>query len=185
MTCLQTDRMELRPTTAKDRRALHALEQDPEVMRYLNGGLATPLYADDFSEGFLTPRGGEPGIWAAIERMSGRFLGWFSLHNMGADAGQLGYRLCRPCWGQGFGTEGACALIDFGFHELGYDRIIASTMAVNLGSRRVMEKAGMKHVRTVHLEWEHPLPGSERGDVEYCLSRNDWAASLAAKRIST
>jgi hypothetical protein len=37
-----------------------------------------------------------------------------------------------------------------------------------------MEKAGLKYVRTFHLEWEDQLPGTERGEVEYALTRDDW-----------
>jgi hypothetical protein len=47
-------------------------------------------------------------------------------------------------------------------------------MAVNHASRRVMEKAGLEYVRTFHLEWEDPLPGTEYGEVEYALTRDDW-----------
>jgi hypothetical protein len=40
-------------------------------------------------------------------------------------------------------------------------------MAVNSASRRVLEKAGLHHVRTWHGEWDDPLPGAEQGDVDY------------------
>jgi len=41
------------------------------------------------------------------------------------------------------------------------------------GSRRVMEKAGLRYARTVHLDWPEPLPGNEHGDVEYRLLREE------------
>jgi RimJ/RimL family protein N-acetyltransferase len=47
-------------------------------------------------------------------------------------------------------------------------------MAINLASRRVMEKAGLAYVRMFRLEWEDPLPGTEHGEVEYALTKNDW-----------
>lgn len=47
-------------------------------------------------------------------------------------------------------------------------------MAVNQGSRRVMENAGLVHVRTVHADWANPLPGSEAGEVEYAITRETW-----------
>jgi RimJ/RimL family protein N-acetyltransferase len=53
-------------------------------------------------------------------------------------------------------------------------RIVATTMAVNHASRRVLEKAGLRYTRTVYLDWPDPLPGNERGDVEYQLDRGDW-----------
>jgi len=55
-------------------------------------------------------------------------------------------------------------------------------MAVNLASRRVMEKAGLAYVRTFHLEWENPLPGAEYGEVEYALTKEDWEQREAAGR---
>lgn len=63
-----------------------------------------------------------------------------------------------------------------GFGELGLARIWGQTMAVNSGSRRVMEKAGMAYLRTFHLEWDDPLPGAEHGEVAYALTRADWRA---------
>ncbi len=47
-------------------------------------------------------------------------------------------------------------------------------MAVNTGSRRVMEKSGLRYVRTFHEDWPDPLPGAEHGDVEYALAKDDW-----------
>ncbi|MFD0660153.1 GNAT family N-acetyltransferase [Thermocatellispora tengchongensis] len=53
-------------------------------------------------------------------------------------------------------------------------------MAVNLGSRRVMEKCGLRFVRAFHHDWPEPIPGSEHGEVEYALTRADWEAGPAA-----
>ncbi len=53
-------------------------------------------------------------------------------------------------------------------------------MAVNLASRRAMEKAGLEYTRTFHLEWEDPLPGTEHGEVEYALTKEDWERQEAA-----
>ena len=47
-------------------------------------------------------------------------------------------------------------------------------MTVNNRSRRVLEKAGLRHTRALHLDWPDPLPGNEHGDVEYELGRDDW-----------
>lgn len=60
------------------------------------------------------------------------------------------------------------------FTELGVRRVFAETMAVNLASRRVVEKAGLRWVRTLYPQWDQPLPGSEHGEVEYALDRAEW-----------
>jgi RimJ/RimL family protein N-acetyltransferase len=88
----------------------------------------------------------------------------------------LGYRLRRSAWGEGYATEGARALVRLAFTGLGVREVVATTMAVNTGSRRVLEKAGLRYARTVHLDWPEPLDGNEHGDVEYRLLREEWLA---------
>jgi RimJ/RimL family protein N-acetyltransferase len=53
-------------------------------------------------------------------------------------------------------------------------RVVAETMAVNLASRRVMEKAGLTLVRSFHQPWPYPIEGDDQGDVEYALNKADW-----------
>src|SRR5689334_9438514 len=74
-------------------------------------------------------------------------------------------------------AEGSSSLIRKGFTELGVQRVYAETMAVNTASRRVMEKAGLRYVRTFHADWPDRIPGDEHGDVEYALTRDQWAGS--------
>ena len=54
------------------------------------------------------------------------------------------------------------------------DRIVAETMAVHVASRRVMEKAGMRYIRTFRTTWPVHIPGDEAGDVEYAITRAEW-----------
>ena len=61
----------------------------------------------------------------------------------------------------------ARALVEHAFVDLGVRRVYAWTMAVNHRSRRVLERAGLQHVRTVHLKFDDPIPGTEEGEVEY------------------
>lgn len=60
------------------------------------------------------------------------------------------------------------------FTELGTERVTANTMTVNVGSRRVLEKAGLAFVRTYFEDWPEVIEGSEEGDVEYALTREEW-----------
>ena len=87
---------------------------------------------------------------------------------------ELGYRLRAASWGRGYATEGSRALVERAFRELRAERVTAETMAVNIASRRVLEKAGLRHVRTFHQEWPDEIEGSEHGDVEYALTREQW-----------
>ena len=78
-----TARLSLAPVRPADRESLIALERDPEVMRFLNGGRPTPDGGEAEGASFLTPRGGEDYVWAARETRSGAFVGWFSLRPAG------------------------------------------------------------------------------------------------------
>jgi RimJ/RimL family protein N-acetyltransferase len=180
---LETERLVLRELTADDLDDLVALDSDPAVMRYINGGRPTSRaeMRDEMLPFWLAfHERGEPfGFWAAIEKPTGRFLGWFHLRPRAKDTPQtgveLGFRLHRWAWGQGYGTEGSRALIDKAFTELGVARVYAETMVINVGSRRVMEKAGLRYIRTFHQDWPESIPGDEHGDVEYALTAAEWA----------
>jgi RimJ/RimL family protein N-acetyltransferase len=186
---LTTRRLELRQFTPADADILLELNSDPAVMHFLTGG--KPLGREEIERelvGWLRyyeqSRGF--GVWAAVERSSGTFIGGFALEpgeQAGGPAGsaELGYRLHRSAWGKGYGTEGSRALIAKAFTELGIDRVFAQTMAVNTASRRVMEKAGLVYVRTWHESWPDPIDGSEHGEVEYALDRAAWLVAMGSE----
>jgi RimJ/RimL family protein N-acetyltransferase len=67
-----------------------------------------------------------------------------------------------------------------GFVELGCERVTAECMVLNVASRRVMEKAGLHHVRTFQADWPVHIPGDEHGDVEYALDRTQWTSDPTA-----
>jgi RimJ/RimL family protein N-acetyltransferase len=186
---LETERLLLRRFTESDVDSLSNLDGDPEVMRFITGGKPTPrdvirnetlprfLRTYERSEGF--------GVWAAIERRSGEFVGWFEFYpreDADSDEVELGYRLRRSAWGKGYATEGSRALIRKGFTELGVRRVVAETMAVNTASRRVMEKAGLRYVRTFHQEWPERIEGDEHGDAEYALTKAEWERRQTTER---
>jgi RimJ/RimL family protein N-acetyltransferase len=186
---LETERLVLRRFTEADVDNLFDLDSNPEVMRFLTGGKPTPrdailnetlprvLHYYECFESF--------GFWAAIEKSTGEFLGWFEFRPQeggGPGEVELGYRLKKSAWGRGYATEGSRALIRKGFTELGVQRVIAQTMAVNTASRRVMEQAGLAYVRTFHEDWPEPIEGAEHGEVEYALTKADWEQQEAAGR---
>jgi RimJ/RimL family protein N-acetyltransferase len=177
MAVLQTTRLTLSPCCPSDRADFIDLELDPEVMRFLNGGHAVDHERIDPNAPFLMPRGTEPHVWTARRTANGAFVGWFCLWPDSETVAELGYRLRRTAWGQGLASEGAAALINWGFKSGGYDKNLACTMAVNHASRRVMEKIGMNYVRTVAIEPADLLPGGEHGDVWYELLRSKWYGS--------
>ena len=178
---LETDRLALRRFTEDDVDHLYDLNRDPDVMWFLNGGEPTPReeVRDRIIPFFLSfyERFDGLGFWAAEARATGDFLGWFHFRPR-PDAApgevELGYRLRKSAWGKGYATEGSRALIRKGFTEFGVQRVVAETLVVHGASRRVMEKAGLRLVRTYHQPWPYPIDGDEFGDVEYALERADW-----------
>jgi RimJ/RimL family protein N-acetyltransferase len=184
---LETERLVLRQFTPADVDNLVSLDADPDVMRFITGGISTARdeIENDILPAFLryyeTSAG--YGFWAAIEKASGEFLGWFHFRpREGAAQGEveLGYRLRKSAWGKGYATEGSRALIRKGFTEFGVQRVVAGAMAVNTASRRVMENAGLTLVRTFHQPWPYPIEGAELGDVEYALQKADWERTSQA-----
>ena len=184
---LETPRLVLRQFTEADVDNLFNLDSDPEVMRYLSGGLPTPheKIRDQIIPFHLGvyDRVDRLGTWAAESAATGEFLGWLCFRvGHGSDDVtdiELGYRLRRPAWNQGYATEGSRALVSMGFNGLGVERVFARTMAVNSASRHVMEKCGLTLVRTFPYEEPYVIEGAEHGEVEYALTKADWAARAA------
>jgi RimJ/RimL family protein N-acetyltransferase len=182
---LETERMVLRRFTMSDVDAVLALDSDPAVRAFVEDG--EPVDRDTVTHTIRHwlgwyQRSEVFGFWAAVEKGTGRFLGWFHFRpppDAPADQPELGYRLVSSVWGQGYATEGSRALIDNGFESGQTSRVVAETMAVHAASRRVMEKAGMRHTRTYRTQWPVRLPGDEAGDVEYAITRGEWEAGRA------
>jgi RimJ/RimL family protein N-acetyltransferase len=189
---LETDRLLLRRFTDADVDHLVDLDADPEVTHFITNGEPTPreTVTDEILPAYMDYYRRYPGygFWAIIEKATGDFLGWFHLRpspdHPVADEPELGYRLRRASWGQGYATEGSRALIDRAFAELGASRVFAETMAVNTASRRVMEKTGLRLVRTFHADWPVRIPGDEHGDVEYAITRDEWEADRRRSRTA-
>src|SRR5215469_9125676 len=147
--------MLLRRFTEADSGPLAALYGDPRVMRFIT--LQPPSLAE--VESTILPQylreyrelADGLGSFAAIEKEAGQMAGRFGLkpaNSYGLTGGtELGYRLYPAFWGRGFATEGARALIESAFERLHLNRIVATTMAGNTGSWRVLEKCGLRRVK--------------------------------------
>ena len=170
------DRLLLRPLWVGDIDLLVELDSDHEVMRFLTGRPSATAEVEAAIRDNLGHR------WIALDRASGEFVGWFGLVPIGDDAFEFGYRLMRRWWGLGLATEGARAMIDEAFTMRGVTRVAAQTMAVNQRSRRVMERCGMRYLRTFHLDFEDPLSGTEHGEGEYEPIIDEWRSSPVRRR---
>lgn len=177
---LVTDRLTLRRFTRDDAPALLELDRDPAVRRFVEDGVEPTLAGSlEMIDHWLAtyPPGAPFGFWAADERDSAEFVGWFHLRSnadRADDDPELGYQLGAAHWGRGLATEGSWALIDHAFRSSEVDRIVAETMTVHAASRRVMEKVGMRLADTFHADWPVRIPGDEHGDVRYAITRAEW-----------
>ena len=146
---LETARLFLRELCPEDAPLLFELDCDPAVMRFISKGIPTPRerFEQEYLPRMMAYQGQLPprGFWAAHLRDGGEFIGWFHLRpdKITPEEMELGYRLKQSVWGGGLATEGSRALVEKAFREWSYGRISARTLAVNLASRRVMEKSGL------------------------------------------
>jgi len=86
------------------------------------------------------------GIWGMFDKESGEFIGSCLLRPFNGDAKilEVGYSMDKKYWGQGIGTEMTEAMIAHGFSDTNVDEIVGVTVLENIGSQRVLEKAGLK-----------------------------------------
>ena len=148
MVVLQTPRLTLRHLVPEDLGALHALYSDPEIRRYYPEGTRTLEETRRELEWFLHghPQYPELGLWAAIERSSGDFLGRCGLlpwEIEGRHEVELASLIDKSRWGEGLGTEAATAIVDHAANVLRLRRLICLILPGNAASVRVARKVGM------------------------------------------
>ncbi len=179
----ETARLRLRQWRDADDAPFAALNADADVMRYFpaplsraeSDGLATRCRTkiDTFGWGF----------WACERKADDAFIGFVGLNVPAAalpfsPCVEIGWRLARQAWGQGFATEGARSALAVGFEQLGLEEIVSFTALANQRSRAVMERLGMHEDA---LAFEHPaLPEGHplRLHRLYRLSRAEWEAGV-------
>jgi RimJ/RimL family protein N-acetyltransferase len=174
---LQTERLLLRRWRDSDRLPFQQMNADPRVMEFFPA-LLSPAESDalaDRAQAHFDRHGFGP---FAVELLEGAtFAGFIGLSVPNFDAPfmptvEIGWRLAFDRWGHGLATEGACAVVNYGFEELGLDNLVSFTVPGNLRSRRVMEKIGMTH--DPQDDFDHPsLPEGHafRRHVLYRLAR--------------
>lgn len=144
----ETPRLRIRTFVESDFEILFELDSDPEVMKYISGG--RPMTSDEVRATLqrIIAKYTEwkvYGVWAAEKKDSNEFIGWFSLKPLpGTSEIEIGYRLLKSHWGQGFATEGAKVLLDYGLGVLGLKKVVAITNIENDPSKKVLQKIGLK-----------------------------------------
>ena len=143
---LETPRLRLRPRTPSDFDACFAMDQDPEVARFIWGEPPEPeSYREVLRGRFASDWPPEGGIWTVEERAAPGCLGWcglFPLEETGLI--EIGYRYLPKAWGRGIASEAAARALDHGFRVFGFDPIVAVIHPENRASQRVAEKIGLR-----------------------------------------
>jgi len=155
------------------------MEHFPAAMsREQSDNLATHIEAGFAIHGF--------GLWAVEINGGAPFVGFvgLSVPSFAAHftpAVEIGWRLARAHWGQGYASEAARAALAAGFADFGLEQIVSFTTPNNRPSIRVMERIGMR--RDVAGEFDHPkLPAGHplQRHVLYRLDRADWSVNRTA-----
>lgn len=154
---LTTSRLGLRNWLSSDLDPMAELCQDEEVMRFFPNKISRAEiveYIQRMQQHFEK----QGYCYFATDRLdTGEFIGFIGLAWQDYEAPvrpftDIGWRLRRSAWGQGFATEGAKACLDFAFGKLKLQEVYAVAPVINLPSIRVMQKIGMEQVAT----FNHP-----------------------------
>ena len=183
MTELTTDRLLLRNWRDSDREPFAALNADPAVMEHFPA-LQSREMSDaliDRNIPLIDERGW--GLWALEVRDTSEFIGFtglsvpsFEAHFM--PAVEIGWRLAKGAWGNGYATEAARAALAHGFGPAGLEAIVSFTAIPNLPSQRVMQRIGMVHDEPG--DFDHPrIPEGHRlrRHVLYRIDRAQWEST--------
>ncbi len=190
MTCIETQRLSLRPLDARDLDPLAAMHQDTDVMAHMPRRLSRGDTRSFIERAMAHHRRQGFGFWVAHRSDSGAFVGLVGLFRVGFEAPftpavEIGWRLARAEWGNGFATEGARAALAFGFDTLRLEQIVAFTVAANVRSRAVMQRLGM--IREPADDFDHPRIEAGhrlRRHMLYRMPATRWSAQLGALSIN-
>jgi len=163
----------------EDAHALWQLDQDPEVMHFLNGG--KPNSMDVIKETFIprmakyTDKHKGWGIWQVSDKNTNKYLGWvlarpmeFFTDSPNFEDLELGWRFFKETWGKGYATEAASAIKDALVAQGNINFVSALAVEENVASTQVMKKIGMSLVR----KYRHLDPIGDFDAVHYQMPVN-------------
>jgi RimJ/RimL family protein N-acetyltransferase len=169
---LRTDRLHLVPLADRHLELEVELDSDPEVMHFVGGPSSREEAAAAHGRRLArAERVDGLGYWAAYDGDAFLGLVWVQPAH-GPDQPDdltvcdLGYRLLRRSWGNGYATEASRVLLGHAFATVGQSRVIAQAIEGNAASRAVMERLGMRYVRTFRSDGQT--------EVEYEMTPEMW-----------
>lgn len=187
MVLIETARLILRPWRKEDLEPFADMNADVRVMEYFPSTLSRKE-SDDLA-GRISSKLGEQGwgLWAVSVPDIADFIGFIGLAEPSFDAHftpavEVGWRLAFDHWGKGYATEGAKAVLKYGFEMLNLNEIVSFTAVQNMRSRRIMKKIGMHH--DPKDDFDHPkLPEGHwlKKHVLYRIIHKEWQQSEMRK----
>ena len=152
----ETERLIIREIEASDTDVMLELHSDPEVHLYLGNKTITNREGIIDAIKSLGQQYADFGVgrWAMINKKTNEFIGWTGLEfvkesiNKHKDFYDLGYRLLKKFWGQGFATESAFASIDYAFRKLKVQEIFAIADINNEASNRILKNVGLGYIES-------------------------------------
>lgn len=170
---LETARLLLRHWRESDREPFAAMNADPAVMEFFPA-LQSRAASDASIDAWQTQLEGRGwSNWAVELRSTRQFIGFVGLSVPRrslpfSPCVEVGWRLARAYWGRGYATEAARAALRVGFERLALHEIVSFTSVLNVRSRAVMERIGM---RDTHEDFEHPAVPERSPLRAHCLYR--------------
>lgn len=176
---IETKRLILRQWKENDFEPFIKMGLDQDVMQFFPNRL-TPQESLNLIQkiSLLIDENGW-GFWAVELKESHQFIGFIGLHNQPeqfdfSPCVEIGWRLAKEFWKQGYATEGAKAVLDYAFNVLNLDKVVSFTSTLNRPSQAVIERLGMQKVK----DFNHPkvpLDHELRAHVLY-ESRNAYSS---------
>ena len=184
---LESERLLLRPLEAGDLDVSLSILTDPDVMKYVGGGICTEdEVIEDLKIATRRCAGGSIGIWCVIDRASSEKLGTAILLPMPIEEDdtnwdlvvgddlpdaeiEVGYILKKSAWGKGYATEACRRLVRFAFEETPLQEVVATIDPENIQSRKVLEKSGLIY-EDMRRAYAENCPG-------FRITRQQWLAN--------
>ncbi|OAI41405.1 acetyltransferase [bacterium SCGC AG-212-C10] len=175
---LRTERLEIRQFVPRDWRDVHAYTSSAEVMTYIPGGAHTEARAQEFA---AENSGEEAEAFAVVHSASQQLFGHIIFHPWYAEhTYEIGWVFHPAYYRQGFATEAAAALRDYGFAEMKLHRLIATCQPENEPSWRIMKRLGMRREAWFRGGLLQP-DGRWWDEYFYAMLDDEWAAQTVQR----
>ena len=174
---LLTERLNIRYVSAADLEAIHELNSLPETARYNTLGIPGSIEeTQELLGGWLASLQEQPitRFTFVIEDAGATAIGMIAI-NKGKpkyNNAEVWFKLHKDHWAKGYATEALKKILEFGFNDLGLHRIEAGCAVENIGSIKVLEKAGF--IKEGRKRQHLPLKTAWSDCFEYGILRSEW-----------